>query len=295
MAKLFGSIEAGGTKFVCAVANEKFEIIKKIQFATGKPKDTLGQAIDFFKSFPDLLAIGIGSFGPIDIKKSSKTYGYVTSTPKEYWSNVDFLGTLRKELPIPMSWTTDVNASAYGEYMFAQGEKVDSLLYFTIGTGIGGGALQKGEFIGGFTHAEMGHMMVRQHAEDLDFEGVCPYHKNACLEGLASGPTIFERTNEHGENLPRTHKVFELIAYYAAQAAYNAYVSLASERIIFGGSVLSEADMPRVRAYFEEINAGYVQTPNLEELIQVSKIADNGSATLGNFALAMREYKLTKG
>jgi len=290
MTKLLGSIEAGGTKFVCAVADTDFNMIEKVQFSTRTPEETLADTIAFFKKH-EVAALAVGSFGPIDINPESKTYGYVTTTPKAGWANFDFLGTLKAALDIPMAWTTDVNSSAYGEYIKGNAEDANSVVYFTIGTGIGGGALQNGEFIGGISHAEMGHAYMMPHPDDVGFAGGCPFHGGQCLEGLAAGPSLELRTGIKGEDLPRDHKVFDLVAYYAAQVAYNTFVNMAPERIIFGGSVLQEADMPKVRQYFTEFNKGYVATPDLEELIQRPGIADNGSATLGNFALALKELK----
>ncbi|MDR2832434.1 MAG: ROK family protein [Streptococcaceae bacterium] len=287
MEKLIASIEAGGTKFVVAVADNNFQVIKQVQISTTTPEKTLEEVIAFLKQF-EIQAIGVGSFGPIDIDKRSKTYGYITTTPKIGWANFDFLGMLKAAFDVPIAWTTDVNASAYGEYLQ---EAVNSLVYFTIGTGIGGGAIQNGEFIGGVTHAEMGHACVMPHPDDIDFAGSCPFHGKNCLEGVAAGPSIEARVGVAGERLPRTHEVFDLIAYYVAQAAYNSYVTLAPERIIFGGSVLQEEDMIKVRQYFTKFNNGYVTTPDLEKLIQRPRIENNGSATIGNFALALNELK----
>ena len=175
MSKLFGSIEAGGTKFVCAVGNEELMILESATFPTEKPEETLQQAVDFFKQFgSSVVAIAVGSFGPIDIDRGSETYGFVTTTTKPHWANFDMIGFLKDQLDLPMFFTTDVNSSAFGEQLLDPSLK--SLVYFTIGTGIGAGAIQDGEFIGGISHAEMGHMFVKRHPEDLAFAGVCPYH-----------------------------------------------------------------------------------------------------------------------
>ena len=159
MAKLYGSLEAGGTKFVCAVGDEKFQVIEKTQFPTTTPYETIDRTIEFFKRYEDQLeGIAIGSFGPIDVDPNSETYGFVTSTPKPHWSNIDLLGLIAKEFNVPFYFTTDVNSSAYGETLARKGVK--SLVYYTIGTGIGAGAIQNGEFIGGLGHTEVGHVYV---------------------------------------------------------------------------------------------------------------------------------------
>ena len=193
MTNLYGSLEAGGTKFICAVADEEFNTVEELQFPTTTPKETLKKTADFFAKFKNLKAIGIGSFGPIDVDPKSKTYGYITTTPKPNWSNVDVVGTLKKRLDVPIYFTTDVNSSAYGE-VYARnnrGENIETLVYYTIGTGIGAGVIQRGEFIGGTSHPEMGHVYVCKHPIDVanNFDGVCPFHKG-CLEGLAAGPGL---------------------------------------------------------------------------------------------------------
>ncbi len=163
--QLFGSIEAGGTKFVVAVGDSELNIIEKAQFPTTAPAETLAKCVDFFTAHP-VSALGIGSFGPIDIDKKSATYGQVLATPKPGWAGADVVGTLKAALNVPIAFTTDVNASAYGEYIGGSGKDVDSLVYFTIGTGIGGGAIQDGKFIGGTGHAEMGHALCVPRPDD---------------------------------------------------------------------------------------------------------------------------------
>ena len=165
MTKLYGSLEAGGTKFVCAVGDENFNVVEKVQFPTTSPIETIDKTIEFFSKFENLAGLAIGSFGPIDIDKNSKTYGFITTTPKPHWANVDLLGALRRALNVPMYFTTDVNSSAYGEVVARNnaGGRIENLVYYTIGTGIGAGVIQRGEFIGGVGHPEMGHYCVAKH------------------------------------------------------------------------------------------------------------------------------------
>ena len=284
---LLGSIEAGGTKFVCSIGNEQFDIKNSVSFPTTTPKKSLQQAIDYFKQY-DVAAIGIGSFGPIDINRESKTYGHVTTTPKPYWSKTDVVGFLKSQLDVPMYFTTDVNSSVYGE-MMAQG--IQNLVYFTIGTGIGAGAIQQGQFIGGISHAEMGHQFVKRHPQDLDFKGICPFHGD-CLEGLAAGPSLEARTGKRGENIASDSEIWNIQAYYIAQAAISATLTLAPEKIIFGGGVMSHDHMiARVRKFFKVLLNDYIPTPPLEDYLQLTSIANNGSATLGNFALALEALR----
>lgn len=286
--KLYGSLEAGGTKFICAVGNEKFEVVEKAQFPTTTPEETLHACIQFFKKFDSLMGIAIGSFGPIDIDLDSKTYGYITNTPKPNWANVDVVGTLKNALHLPIYFTTDVNSSAYGE-MVAR-KDVDTLVYYTIGTGIGAGVIQNGKFVGGLGHPEMGHYYVSKHPLDIEhnFNGVCPYH-NGCLEGMASGPSLEARTGIRGENIDENSPVWDVQAYYIAQAAIQATVTFRPDVIVFGGGVMSQEHMlERVRNQFVELLNGYLPTPKVEDYIVTPAIANNGSATLGNFVLAKK-------
>lgn len=291
MSKLYGSLEAGGTKFVCAVGDKNFEVIEKTQFPTTTPFETIEKTVDFFKKFgEDLVGLAVGSFGPIDIDQNSKTYGYITSTPKPHWSNIDLVGKLREHLSVPIYFTTDVNSSAYGEIIArnkAQ-QHVENLVYYTIGTGIGAGIIQRGEFIGGMGHTEAGHTYVAMHPMDVEkgFNGVCPFH-NGCLEGLAAGPSLEARTGIRGENIALNSEVWDIQAYYIAQAAVTATLNYRPDRIVFGGGVMAQEHMlNRVREKFQVLLNGYVPVPDLTEYIVTPAVAENGSATLGNFALA---------
>ncbi|WP_277280890.1 fructokinase ScrK [Streptococcus hyointestinalis] len=289
MAKLYGSVEAGGTKFVCAVGDEDFQIVEKVQFPTTTPYETIERTVAFFKRFEeDLAGVAIGSFGPIDIDPNSTTYGYITKTPKEHWSNVDLVGLISKEFKVPFYFTTDVNSSAYGEAMVRTG--VDSLVYYTIGTGIGAGAIQRGEFIGGTGHTEAGHTYVAVHPQDRanDFVGTCPFH-NGCLEGLAAGPSLEARTGTRGELIEQNSTVWDVQAYYIAQAAVQATLLYRPQVIVFGGGVMVQEHMlNRVREKFEGLMNDYLPTPDVRDYIVTPAIAENGSATLGNFALAKK-------
>lgn len=287
MTRLYGSLEAGGTKFVCAVGNTDFDIVDKVQFPTTTPEETITKTIAYFKSFgDDLAAIAIGSFGPIDMDKSSATYGYITTTPKPYWANCDIVGPISKELGLPIYFTTDVNSSAFGEKLLRPG--VDSLVYYTIGTGIGAGAIQQDQFIGGLGHTEAGHTYVMPHSSDVDsgFLGVCPFHKG-CLEGMAAGPSLEARSGTRGELIPIDSDIWDVQAYYIAQAALQATMLYRPEVIVFGGGVMAQEHMvKRVHEKFTDLLNGYLSVPDLNHYIVTPAVADNASATIGNFALA---------
>ncbi|WEG13378.1 ROK family protein [Pullulanibacillus sp. KACC 23026] len=279
----YGAIEAGGTKFVCAISNQQFEIIERISIPTTTPTETLHLVFKFFDQFP-LKSMGIGTFGPIDVNKNSGTYGFITTTPKAGWGYFDFLGAVKGRYNIPIAWTTDVNAAAYGEYK--KGSAIDnkSCLYLTIGTGIGGGAIINGEILEGHGHAEMGHILVRQHPDD-SYKGVCPYHNN-CLEGLASGPAIEGRYGKKGYELEKNHKVWEMEAYYLAQILVDLTLTIRPEKIILGGGVMKQCQLyPLIRNEFANLMNNYVPTPDLNHYIVSPGLGDNagiiGSLLLG--------------
>lgn len=289
--KYVGSIEAGGTKFILGVQNvETKETVATKRVPTTTPEETLSECVKFFKENP-VSALGIGSFGPLDINPDSKTFGYITATPKPNWSNTELTGVFERELGIPATLTTDVNASCYGEYIARGKNNTKTYLYVTIGTGIGGGVIQQGHFIGYANHPEMGHMFLARRDDDKDFKGTCPFHGANCAEGLASGPTIKARLGIPGEKVERSNKVFDLISYYVAQMLFNAYLTVRPDVMVVGGSVLNEDDLKVVRKYFSEFMNGYLETPDLDELIVTPIVENNGSATLGCYELAKNLLK----
>lgn len=287
---LLGSVEAGGTKFVCAVGDEHWAIKDVIHFPTTTPEETLSRVVDYFKSFPDLAAISLSSFGPIELRQDSPHYGWITTTGKPGWQNTNFLGIMKKHFKLPIYWTTDVNGSAYGEYVLAQKqhETVDSLVYYTVGTGIGAGVVVNGKLQGDNGNPEMGHVYVKKHPADAEFAGICPFHGD-CLEGLASGPTFEARTGKKGPDIPLTDPVWNIMAYYVAQAAVNATLTQQPDKVVFGGGVISEPFLKKVRHEFVDLINGYVELPASPERYLVMPLAaHNGSATIGNFALAQQ-------
>lgn len=286
---LLGSIEAGGTKFVCAVGNTNYQVQDSIHIPTTTPQETLQNCIEFFKKFEDLGAIGVASFGPIEIRRSSPKYGYITNTPKKGWQDVDFVGTLKKEFDIPVAWTTDVNGSAYGEYVLSTlfNKRIRSLVYYTIGTGVGAGAVVDGHFVGELGHPEMGHVRLKRHPDDLAFKGICPFHGD-CLEGLVSGPTFEARLGKKGRDVPHDDHVWDIMAYYVAQAALNATLMFRPGQLVFGGGVVSEEFLAKVRREFKKLLNDYVDVGDVDEYITMPLAKNNGSATIGDFALALK-------
>ncbi|KQL33740.1 fructokinase [Bacillus sp. FJAT-25509] len=280
---MLGAIEAGGTKFVCAIGDENGNLIERIQFPTTVPEETISQVIEFFKNYP-IEAIGIGSFGPIDVNEASSTYGSITSTPKMAWQGFPFVQAIKQHFSVPIGFNTDVNAAALGEATFGAAKGLDSCLYITIGTGIGAGAVVNGHLLQGITHPEMGHILVRRHPND-EFVGNCPYHRD-CLEGLASGPAIEARWGEIGSNLINRKEVWDLEGYYIAQALMQYILILSPKKIILGGGVMSQMQVfESVYKYLNELVCDYVSLPELNEYIVPPGLGNN-SGIIGALMLA---------
>lgn len=284
---ILGAIEAGGTKFVCGIGNENGDIIEKISFPTTTPKETLKLVTDYFKD-KQIEALGVGSFGPIDLNQESSTYGFITSTPKKNWKNVNLLGELKKHIDVPMAFDTDVNAAALGELEWGAAKGLDSCIYMTVGTGIGVGAVAEGKLIHGMLHPEMGHILVKRHEDDT-YKGNCPFHGD-CLEGMASGPAIENRWGQKGVVLSANPQVWELEAYYLAQALVNYILVLSPKKLILGGGVMQQKQLfPIIIENVVNLLNGYIQHENLlvciDEYIVPPELGDN-AGLCGALALA---------
>lgn len=285
----YGAIEAGGTKFVCGIATDTGEVLERASYPTETPAETLKNVFAFFKG-KEIKAIGVGSFGPIDPNPKSKTYGYITKTPKPNWGDYDLIGNLKKELDVPMAFDTDVNAAALGEATWGIAKGVENCLYLTVGTGIGGGALVSGKLVHGMLHPEMGHILLRKHPDDK-YKGKCPYHGD-CFEGLSAGPAMEERWGVKGDKLPVGHKAWDMQAYYIAQAVLNYILVLSPERIIIGGGVMKQGHLfPLIRKHVKEMLNNYIHTKqileDLDNYIVYPGLGDN-AGLLGSVALAMQ-------
>lgn len=290
---LWGAIEAGGTKFVCAVGTGPDDLWAEVRFPTTMPEETIGRAIQFFqqqKKGP-LTAIGIASFGPVDLNPDSPTFGYITDTPKPGWAGTDFAETIRRALGVPVGFDTDVNAAALGEYCWGAAQGLDTFVYLTVGTGIGQGGMVNGKLIHGLLHPEMGHIRI-PHDRDRDpYPGSCPFHGD-CLEGLAAGPALEERWGQPGETLPADHPAWLLEADYLAFGLVNIIYILSPQRIILGGGVMQQRQLfPLVRRRVQALLNDYLPVPAILDQIDdyiVPPGLGNRSGVLGALALAQR-------
>lgn len=280
---MYGSIEFGGTKIRCATFDEGGKLLEEIWIKTDEPKENIKEIASFYKLY-NVKSIGIGAFGPIDINENSKTYGFIQNTPKEKWRNFNLLGALKEELPIPIKIVTDVAESGTGEYILGRGRGKDSLLYLTIGTGIGGAFLKNGQIISGISHAEMGHIEITKEDGD-NFESNCPSHKS-CFEGLCSGPALEKRLGEKAENVDISNPAFSLTAKYIAKALYDYSLILRPEIIIIGGGLLNkEGFMEMIREEFDKIKGDYIDLPETSSYI-VRPGLENEAGLYGGYYLA---------
>ena len=265
--ELLAGIEAGGTKFVCAVGSSPWEIKARCRIPTTTPGETIDRAIAFFRSTSGsgdrLRALGIGSFGPLDLDPDSPTFGTMTTPPKAGWADVDLIHPFRHSLDVPVALDTDVNVAAFGEWRHGAARDLDMVLYLTVGTGIGGGGVIHGQRMRGLSHPEMGHIRI-PHDEDRDpFPGCCPYHLD-CLEGLASGPAIEQRWHASAEVLADDHPAWSLEAHYLALGISTFICVISPQRVIVGGGVMRRSTLlGKIRQEVGGPLGGYLQHPSL--------------------------------
>lgn len=259
--QLFGCIEAGGTKFVVGIAAAPDDIRETARFDTTAPDETIGAAIAWLKAATlrhgALSAIGIASFGPVELDRKVADWGYITATTKPGWCNSDFAGRVARALGVPVGFDTDVNGAALAESRWGAGLGHPACVYVTIGTGIGGGAIIDGRPLHGLSHPEMGHIRPPRHPDDTEFGGVCPFHGD-CLEGLASGPAIKARWGASLSELPFDHPAHDMIAWYLAQLVVTLQSIMEPGRVILGGGVMAAPGLlERVRLKAADLGKGY--------------------------------------
>ena len=293
--KLFGGIEAGGTKFVCIVGKDPDHLIREERFPTTSPHETIHRVIEFFRPYVErdkLEAVGIASFGPLDLNPGSATYGYITTTPKAGWSQINLYGEIKRKLQVPIAFDTDVNAAAFGEqYWIPENRSLDPFVYVTVGTGVGIGVMINGSPLHGLMHGEAGHFALPHDWRRDPFAGACPYHGD-CLEGLASGFSMSKRWGQPPECLPDTHPGWQLETEYLALALVNLIYAYSPKKIILGGGVSQHYGLlQRTRGKVQQFLNGYVQSSLLVDHIDeyiLPPALGNCSGGLGAMAMAKR-------
>lgn len=294
MRRLYGGIEGGGTKFVCAVGTGPDDVRAEVRFATTTPEETLRRAVEFFvaqRRHDPLAAVGIGCFGPVDLGPGSPTYGFVTTTVKAGWTQCDVAGTVARALDLPVGFDTDTNAAALAEQRWGAAQGLDTFVYLTVGTGIGGGLMVGGQLVHGLMHPEMGHIPVPHDWSQDPFPGVCPFHGD-CLEGLAAGPALQARWQRPAEQLPPDHPAWDLEAHYLALALVDYIYIVSPQRIVLGGGVMSQPHLfARLHRAVQRVSNGYIAAPALLDGIDeyiVPAALGGRAGVLGAMALAER-------
>ena len=289
---LLGGVEAGGTKFVCAVGTGPDDLRDEFRFPTTSPDETIFEVIRYFEKQSrkePIAAIGVSAFGPVDPQPGSPTFGYITNTPKPGWANIDIGGRLNEAFQVPIGFDTDVNGAAYGEYCWGAGRGLDSVLYLTVGTGIGGGAVAEGKIVHGLLHPEMGHIRIPHHLDKDPFYGNCPYHGD-CFEGLACGKAMADRWGKPAQVLPDHHPAWDLEAEYIANALVNYTLILSPQILILGGGVMQRQSLfPLIRQKYQKLLNGYIKVPQIVQDIDhyiVPPGLGNRSGVLGAIGLA---------
>jgi len=281
--KLFGGIEAGGTKFVCAIGSGNGELVARSEISTGQPEQTIAQVVDFFHSQPSVERIGIGSFGPVDVNYRSKTYGTILKTPKPGWSEINLVREVGGRLEKPVVLQTDTDVAAIGERFHGKALHNNSFIYLTIGTGIGGSIFVNGELLHGLSHPEMGHMQIPQLHAGSQVQNTCQLHES-CFEGFASGKSISIIYGQKAEDIIDSN-IWDTEAMFIALGLANILMILPVELVVMGGSVMKHNGLlDLVKSKLVDAINGYIELPNMDNYI-VSASSDT-IGVLGSIKLA---------
>ena len=287
----YGALEAGGTKFICALGDAQGDLHASTRLETRDPQATLAAVERWFQEITPpgatLRALGVGAFGPLDLTPGSARFGWITTTPKPGWRDTDLAGRLGRALGCPVRIDTDVNAAALAELRWGAGRGLASLAYVTVGTGIGAGIVHHGVPVHGMLHPELGHVRVRRHPQDAHFEGICPFHGD-CLEGLASGPAIVARSGRRLEQAPAGHPIWTIESDYLGQLCALLVLSHSPHRIVLGGGVMQAGLYPSIHERMRYWLGGYIASPALQEATYVGPPGLGGeSGVRGALALAL--------
>jgi len=292
---LYCGVETGGTKIVCLVGSGPDDIRAETSFPTSSPDEVLAKTIGFLqesqRTFGEIAAIGVASFGPVDLRADSPTFGHIKRTPKAGWSSVDVAGSIQRAVNKPVAFDTDVNGAGIGEYEWGAGQGLFNFVYVTIGTGIGGGIILDGQPLKGVSHPELGHIRPFHDRERDPFPGACPFHGD-CLEGLASGSAIFARWEKTLEELGPEHEALELEAGYLAHLCTELTYIVSPQKIILGGGVTGAPGLlPAVRRQTRTALSEYLSDPlytnTLDDYIVLPDLG-NRAGVMGALAMARR-------
>jgi fructokinase len=285
----FAGVELGGTKCIAILAGGAEDVLERRVVPTGSPEETLEQIeaiLRNWKGSPGFDALGIASFGPIDVEPGSPTYGYMLATPKPGWTETDLAQRLQQATGVPTAFDTDVNGAAFAEMRWGAGRGFDDFAYVTVGTGVGVGLIVGGKPTRGFGHCELGHIRVARLPGD-EWRGSCPYHGD-CVEGIASGSALKARFGDEVEALEPDHPVWESVAWTLAQLCHVMVCAAAPLRIAIGGGVIDRQPhlLGRIEAKLVESLVGYIRLPGEGPYVRAPELGKD-AGPLGAIALAM--------
>jgi fructokinase len=286
----FAGVELGGTKCIAILARGPDDVLARKSVPTTHAVETL-QRIETilldWKANQGFEALGIASFGPIDVDPASPTFGHVRATPKPGWSGTDIAPRLERLTRVPVELDTDVNGAALAEMRWGAGRDMDDFAYITVGTGVGVGLIANRKPMRGFGHCELGHLRVARLAGD-DWPGACPFHGD-CVEGLTSGTALRSRLGEQLERLGQDHPIWDAVAWTLGQLCHTIVLAAAPKRIAIGGGVITRQPhiLSRIEKMLRESLNGYVELPGDGPYVRAPELGDN-AGPLGAIALAMK-------
>lgn len=288
---LLGSIEFKNDNVVCAISDFKMNLKDKFKIPLKSPSQTFNKIIKYFNQFDDLKAVGISSFGPIELRKASPKYGYLLDTTREGWSNINLLGTLSYYLNVPMSFTTDVNSEAYGKYIESvfSNKPIYSLVYYSIGNGIGAGIVNNGKFVGYNGSSEIGHIYPKKDAYDQNFSGTCLYQGD-CLEGLVADPAFIARFDKPSTEISMLNPVWEAVANYLSQSIIQSTLFIRPDKIVLNSSMINKIELNKIKEHFKETFNDYLDVGNIDDYIQLEEESGSDLSITGNISLAKKKY-----
>jgi fructokinase len=291
---LLAGIEGGGTKFVCGLADLQLNTVTTATISTRTPAETLDDVVAFFRANApagSIAALGIASFGPVDVNDASPTYGRILATPKPGWSHVPIVQPLGERLGVAqISIETDVTAAALAEHVRGAARGLRSSAYVTIGTGIGAGFVQDGRPLRTMLHPEFGHIRIPHNRAQDPYEGCCPFHGD-CLEGLASGPAVEHRWNQRPSDLPDDHPAWTMEADYVAHGLVNMIFTVCPQRIVIGGGIGLRLNWTYLRSHVRRLLGDYLSLPELTDRISdyiVPPALGDAAGLTGAFILAQQ-------
>ncbi|HET7576310.1 MAG TPA: ROK family protein [Sphingomicrobium sp.] len=285
----YAGVELGGTKCIAILARGASDVLAREIVLTTSPDETLGRierTLLEWKRNEGFDALGIASFGPLDLDPNSASWGHALATPKPGWPNANIAPRLRDAIGVPVALDTDVNGAALAEMRWGCAADVEDFAYVTVGTGVGVGLIVNGRPTRGFGHCELGHVRVTRAPGD-DWRGSCPYHGD-CVEGLASGGSLQARFGDRLDEIGPDHPVWDSVAWTLAQLCHVIVCAAAPRAIAIGGGVIERQPrlLGKIQGILDESLNGFIRLPGDGDYVRAPGLGGD-AGPLGAIALAM--------